>query len=164
MHPATLRTTRSRRSLLRNRQSRSRLSPWTAWQMATSRQLTAARLHVTSPGHACTTRCRTRVTTFPRRLQTHSPVRSWNWQIFDHTQPECDAPDSASEEGPFRVLQPQFGMPMSFGLCACQKILRWLIWAMFQVVSLDANLIHGKMLIFPMLELLRGTSCGLACG
>src|SRR5437588_7903546 len=54
MHPATLRTTRSRRSVLRNRQSRSRLSPWTAWQMATSRQLTAARLHVTSLGHACT--------------------------------------------------------------------------------------------------------------
>ena len=68
---------------------------WTAWQMATSRQLTVARLPVTSPGPACTTRCPTRVTTFPRRLQTHSPARSWNWHIFDHNPPECDAPDSA---------------------------------------------------------------------
>ncbi len=64
-----------------------------------SRQLTAARLHVTSPGPACTTRCPTRVTTFPRRLQTPSPARSWNWHIFDHHPAECEAPDSASEDG-----------------------------------------------------------------
>ena len=74
-------------------------SLWTAWQMATSRPLTAARLHVTSPGPACTTRCRARVTTFPRSLQTHSPARCWNWHIFDHTPPECEAPDSVSEDG-----------------------------------------------------------------
>src|SRR5947209_651172 len=61
--------------------------------MATSRPLTAARLHVTSAGPASTTRCPTRVTTFPRRLQTHSPARCWNWHIFDHTLAECDVPD-----------------------------------------------------------------------
>src|SRR2546426_709932 len=98
-HPATLPTTRSRRSLLRSRPSRSRLSPWTAWQMATSRQLTVARLHVTSPGPACTTRCPTRVTTFPRSLQTPSPARSWKWHIFDHTLAECDAPDFFGSNG-----------------------------------------------------------------
>jgi len=34
-----------------------------------------------------------RVTTFPRSLQTPSPARSWNWQIFDHNPAECDSPD-----------------------------------------------------------------------
>src|SRR5258706_15558359 len=67
--------------------------------MATSGQLTAARLHVTSPGPACTTRCPTRVTTFPRSLQTHSPARSWNWHIFDHHPAVCDAPDFVGSNG-----------------------------------------------------------------
>ena len=102
-HPATLRTTRSSRSLLRSRPSRSRLSPWMVWQMATSRQLTAARLPVTSPGPACTTRCPTRVTTFPRSLQTRSPARSWNWHIFDHTPAECEALDFFGSNG-FRAI------------------------------------------------------------
>src|ERR1051326_6806735 len=62
--------------------------------MASYRQRTAARLPGTSLGPACTTRCRMRVTTFPRRLQTHSPARSWNWQRFDPNQAECDAPDA----------------------------------------------------------------------
>jgi hypothetical protein len=71
--------------------------------MATFRQLTAARLHVTSSGIACTTRCPTRVTTFPRSLQTPSPARSWNWHIFDHHPAECEAPDFFGSNG-FRAI------------------------------------------------------------
>src|SRR5450755_3102496 len=100
---ASLPTTRLRRSLLRSRSFQFRLSPWVAWQMATSRQRTVARLHVTSPAPACITRCPTRVTTFPRSRQTHSPVRSWNWHIFAHPPPEGDAPDFFGSNG-FRAI------------------------------------------------------------
>ena len=31
-----------------------------------------------------------------RRHRTHSPARSWNWQLFDPNQAECDAPDAGS--------------------------------------------------------------------
>jgi pimeloyl-ACP methyl ester carboxylesterase len=71
-------TARSRKALPPSRPLPSRWSPWTAWPMATSRPLTAARPNTTSPGLACTTRYRTRVTTSPRNPQTHSPARSWN--------------------------------------------------------------------------------------
>ena len=91
-HPATLRMIRSSRSLLRSRPSRSRLSPWTAWQMATSRQLTAARLHVTLAGPASTTRCPTRVTTFPSpRVAQRDAHRQqkWLWNVLCCIQRMC---------------------------------------------------------------------------
>jgi pimeloyl-ACP methyl ester carboxylesterase len=69
------------------RRSRSRPSPWTAWQTATSPRLTVPPPHITSPRRAATTRCRTRATTCPRKHQTHSPTRSWSWPPSDHQPP-----------------------------------------------------------------------------
>jgi pimeloyl-ACP methyl ester carboxylesterase len=104
-------TTRPRRALLRSRPSRSRLSPWTAWQMPTSQPLTAVRLHITLPGPASTTRYRTRATTFPKNPRPHSPARSWKWQTFGHNPAGCDARDSASEAGTHETTQRKEQLP-----------------------------------------------------
>jgi hypothetical protein len=82
LRPAAARMTNSRRSSPRCPRLPLRPSPWTARPMATSRRPTARRRQRTSPGRAYTIRCRTRGTTFPRRLPAHSPAPSWNWRVF----------------------------------------------------------------------------------